>query len=1226
MEHPTRDYEAFISYRHLPLDMAVAARLQTLLENYRPPKEAGGGKRIRYIFRDRSELPTSGDLNAEIQEALLHSKYLIPVCGSKTKESEWCMEEIRRFKEYQNGRTDHILPILIEGEPDDVFPEELLHERFPQLQPDGSTVWREHSVEPLCADIRAKSTRKTLKLLKREYLRLAAPILGVPFDDLYQRHQRQRRKRLAAAAIGGLTLMTCVLAVVSVFAYRSYISEKHYRSTLAESYTRRGAEHMETHEYQEALCYFASALKLEPEIQRTARNAAAVLLESHIWPCLERTEKGRVANGTALSGADSHAHAYSPDGSVDLRVSLDKTCFVQDAQGNRAALPAELGEYLSSSPTGDVWTFLGEDAISFYYPADGSVRTLPRPTAIHSGCSLDSVTAPLPAALPAGRDRALTVYGGYVYLYQWDGGAYVQKAELDLANLFPEEAEREDLDVHGELWVSPDGSLAVVHSGFGIAALKTEDLSAVFKTYRYPYFLNSVSLSADGDRFALVFGNRFSSSSGSSGGYLEFYDQTGRLLLETPIDPELPLEGAAFHPDDPDKLLAWSATSVRFWDIAAGREYAVPLELENVEAAAYTSPEDFAVCCKDGVLRYYRFVDFECVPPEGGEEPPEAEAAAEPYLLEDAEGWSEVYQLPSGLRLAWTPTKVALLDENGGELDALRLDNIINRLLPLGPEEFCLYMHWGGAMYRLRQPSEARTLGELTKLDTRGQMLLKAYPLTDCVAAITGTDQLLVYRGEERIPWRTLQLQNHGEVRELREIGNSCLMVTLKVAENQVDSYHFSNRDVSELWDLEAGLHIADVEAGDAGILESHTLPAPDAEAVAFLEALTCYAFDESQNLRAKDPAAGPALGNWSACLRPVTEEIRTPEAAEPPAEAADLGALVDQYRAGLPEDADADSWLAAFDGVWRRLEAGTLAYMDAQLDNWFRIYTSQAESLGCLDKLSAGVESYCRIVTQRLAGGEDCYCLIDDLLLRLLGKTSRYDQTAAETFLHLADIEQANADTEAAPGPETDASFGVNEAVLARITAALYRCYGLLLSGADRDTALEPLAVLREQQNVPPDISVIYAAQEALYRGDAAAAAEAVISSVSYAQEVDGDLEGSLDMVGFILRAGYVFERRGIVSEAVYDELLRRLPLDIGLLVSEVSPEAQSMGLRLGDLITAVSGRRIGTLNHAQFLLGLSEDETLTVLRDGRTMDLEKHGPAGFGASFSISLKGGGK
>ncbi|MDE6202695.1 MAG: hypothetical protein K2G19_04390, partial [Lachnospiraceae bacterium] len=65
-------YDAFISYRHMPLDKAVAERLQILLENFRLQKHT---KRLR-IFRDQSELTTSNDLGSEIRKALLRSRYL----------------------------------------------------------------------------------------------------------------------------------------------------------------------------------------------------------------------------------------------------------------------------------------------------------------------------------------------------------------------------------------------------------------------------------------------------------------------------------------------------------------------------------------------------------------------------------------------------------------------------------------------------------------------------------------------------------------------------------------------------------------------------------------------------------------------------------------------------------------------------------------------------------------------------------------------------------------------------------------------------------------------------------------------------------------------------------------------------------------------------------------------------------------------------------------------
>ena len=64
-------YDAFISYRHLPLDEAVAGRLQELLERYRPPKGIGKkNTRIERIFLDKTELPTSGDLGNSLREAL----------------------------------------------------------------------------------------------------------------------------------------------------------------------------------------------------------------------------------------------------------------------------------------------------------------------------------------------------------------------------------------------------------------------------------------------------------------------------------------------------------------------------------------------------------------------------------------------------------------------------------------------------------------------------------------------------------------------------------------------------------------------------------------------------------------------------------------------------------------------------------------------------------------------------------------------------------------------------------------------------------------------------------------------------------------------------------------------------------------------------------------------------------------------------------------------------
>ncbi len=203
-------YDAFISYRHREFDKAVASKLQTLLETYRLPKSVSSSKkdRIGRIFRDETELSSSGNLSSEIKTALGESRYLIIVCSKETKHSKWCLEEITYFKELNGGSTENILALLIEGEPSEVFPKELCQEEQLVIQDNGERQMEIIEVEPLAANITADSTKASLKLLKREFLRIAATMLDCSFDDLYQRNQRRATKRFIYALAAGLLLVT----------------------------------------------------------------------------------------------------------------------------------------------------------------------------------------------------------------------------------------------------------------------------------------------------------------------------------------------------------------------------------------------------------------------------------------------------------------------------------------------------------------------------------------------------------------------------------------------------------------------------------------------------------------------------------------------------------------------------------------------------------------------------------------------------------------------------------------------------------------------------------------------------------------------------------------------------------------------------------------------------------------------------------------------------------
>lgn len=193
-------YDAFISYRHAKKDSYVAERLHRCLETYRLPRTLRKSLKksgIKRVFRDREELPLTDDLNDYIVGALNDSEYLIVICSPRLKESEWCKKEISTFIE-KNGR-EKVMLVLIEGEPEDSFPEIML----------------EGNAEPLAADVRADSIRGRKKKIKAESLRILAPMLGVDYDTLKQRNRERQFKKVVSIAGAIIAVLIAFLTYVS---------------------------------------------------------------------------------------------------------------------------------------------------------------------------------------------------------------------------------------------------------------------------------------------------------------------------------------------------------------------------------------------------------------------------------------------------------------------------------------------------------------------------------------------------------------------------------------------------------------------------------------------------------------------------------------------------------------------------------------------------------------------------------------------------------------------------------------------------------------------------------------------------------------------------------------------------------------------------------------------------------------------------------------------------
>ena len=96
---PSYLYDAFISYRHVDRDRKWAEWLIDALERYRAPRslqQKGLPTRLRKVFRDEDEVPASSDLNDQILQALVASRFLIVVCSAFTPRSKWVQRRVAR--------------------------------------------------------------------------------------------------------------------------------------------------------------------------------------------------------------------------------------------------------------------------------------------------------------------------------------------------------------------------------------------------------------------------------------------------------------------------------------------------------------------------------------------------------------------------------------------------------------------------------------------------------------------------------------------------------------------------------------------------------------------------------------------------------------------------------------------------------------------------------------------------------------------------------------------------------------------------------------------------------------------------------------------------------------------------------------------------------------------------------------------------------------------------
>lgn len=208
----TYKYYAFISYKSD--DEKWAKKLQEDIEKYHLPaylckKYPASSKRLKPCFRYHTDIGIN-ELKPELNEKLEKSKFLIVVSSPRSAKSEWVGDEIETF--VRLGRKGSIIPFIVDGVPYSDDENECLHPIIKKVFPRSDS--HEDDREILGANVNEEGEERGRVKWNKAVVKVIAKMLGLEFDELWQREKRRKVRNALCWAAGLMAVFVAFLSVI----------------------------------------------------------------------------------------------------------------------------------------------------------------------------------------------------------------------------------------------------------------------------------------------------------------------------------------------------------------------------------------------------------------------------------------------------------------------------------------------------------------------------------------------------------------------------------------------------------------------------------------------------------------------------------------------------------------------------------------------------------------------------------------------------------------------------------------------------------------------------------------------------------------------------------------------------------------------------------------------------------------------------------------------------